>query len=168
MMKLKKLFGLMLVSISLLCCRATPPAEQSSSFPTTIRQISLSELDAYLASLKGKVVLIDYWATWCGPCRMEIPGLIKLQSDYGSKGLQVVGLSIDDRPVEQVIKFVKSAGINYSVFVVGENATKKWGGFEGIPMVYLLDTKGKKVWQHEGYAEAAVFEKQIKPLLPGA
>jgi thiol-disulfide isomerase/thioredoxin len=128
--------------------------------------MTASELDKLISSLKGKVVLVNYWATWCGPCRLEIPGFIKLQNEYGPKGLQIVGLSIDTKSTEQVAKFVRDSHINYPVFVADQDAARKWGEFEAIPMTFLLDAQGKKIWQHEGFASADVFESQIKPLLP--
>lgn len=142
-------------------------AEQKPATPAPeVKQFNAAATGKYIDSLKGKVVVVNFWATWCGPCRMEIPGFVKLQDKYGPQGLQIVGLSIDEKPPDAVAAFAQKNGLNYPVHVVGPDTMKAWGNFEAIPMTFILDTNGKKVWEHEGYASAEEFEKQIKPLLP--
>jgi thiol-disulfide isomerase/thioredoxin len=144
------------VAVAMLVCAAAPAAE--------IKTLKKSEVDKYIASLKGKVVIVDFWATWCPPCRQEIPGFIALQKKYGDK-LVVVGLSLDDS-VDPVKSFYKDKGMNYSVFVVGDDTVKAWGNFEGIPTTFIIDKNGKKVGEpHTGFAPPEVFENLIKPLL---
>ena len=137
----------------------------SSERAASVRKLSAAEVDQQIRSLKGKVVLINFWATWCPPCRMEIPGFVDLQGKYGPKGLQILGLSLDDKSPADVETFAQKNKMNYPVHIVGADTTRAWGNFEAIPQTFLLDAQGKKVWQHEGYAEPAEFEKQIKPLL---
>ena len=165
-MNLKRTSLCLAGALCLLGCRENTTSLRESTPEPSVTKMTAGELDKLINSLKGKVVLVNYWATWCGPCRLEIPGFIKLQNEYGPKGLQIVGLSIDTCSAEQFDKFVGKNNINYPVHMVDQDAARKWGDFEAIPMTFVLDTQGKKVWQHEGYATVDVFENQIKLLLP--
>ncbi|MEB3299885.1 MAG: TlpA disulfide reductase family protein [Candidatus Sericytochromatia bacterium] len=130
-----------------------------------------------LASLKGKVVLVNFWATWCPPCRHEIPDLIRLQDDLKGKGFTVLGISLDDDPQGAVPGFVKEFGarekvrFNYPLLVGNEDVARGFGGIRGIPTTFLLDRKGviRQRWigpPGEEHAEIlANFHKAIKPLL---
>ncbi|MBI5395004.1 MAG: TlpA family protein disulfide reductase [Verrucomicrobia bacterium] len=153
--------------ITLSACGPKPEAAPATTPKTTaeIKTLKKADVDAYLAGLKGKVVIVDFWATWCPPCRQEIPGFIELQKTYGDKGLVVVGLSLDDA-VEPVKEFYAKNGMNYPVFVVGEDTTKTWGNIEAIPTTFILDKTGQKVGEpHVGFAPKEEFENKIKPLL---
>lgn len=131
----------------------------------SIKRLDKAGVDKYLESLKGKVVIVDFWATWCPPCRQEIPGFIEMQQKHGGKGLVVVGLSLDDE-TEAVSEFCKAQKVNYPVFVVGQDATAAWGNIEAIPTTFILDKTGKKVGAPRvGYHSKEAFEKEIAPLL---
>jgi thiol-disulfide isomerase/thioredoxin len=120
----------------------------------------------------GKVVIVDFWATWCPPCRKEIPGFIKLQKEYGEKGLAIVGFSFD-RDQSTHDKYVKDEGMNYLSIValndegkaVIESFQKLIGEIRGIPTTLVIDRKGHIVYKHVGSGEPEDFEKVIKPLL---
>lgn len=127
----------------------------------------------HLSDYKGKVVLLNFWATWCGPCVMEIPDLIKLQEKYGEKGFQIVGLSADDN-LELAADFAKEHGINYPVLLVptdgdSREALRPLGAISGLPTSILLDKNGKIVWRMEGISPAEkpfdVISNELKSLL---
>ncbi len=131
----------------------------------SIKRLDKAGVDTYLESLKGKVVIVDFWATWCPPCRQEIPSFIEMQKKHGGKGLVVVGLSLDDE-TEAVSEFCKAQKVNYPVFVVGQDATAAWGNIEAIPTTFILDKAGKKVGAPRvGYHSKEAFEKELAPLL---
>lgn len=117
-----------------------------------------------LEQLKGKVVIVDFWATWCPPCRLEIPGFVRLQEEYGPKGLQIVGLSMDDGP-EVVREFMAQMKINYPVAIVGADIAKAFGGIEAIPTTFVIDRQGRIVSRHVGYVDAGTFQEEITSLL---
>lgn len=116
-------------------------------------------------SFKDKVVLVTFWATWCPPCRMEIPGLIALQKKYGDKGFTVLGLTVDQGPREMVHKFMRKENINYPVLRATPELGRAFGGVVGIPTSFLVDRKGEVVKRFEGFVEHTVVEEKIKDLL---
>jgi len=118
-----------------------------------------------LSDLKGKVVLVDFWATWCPPCREEIPDFVSLQKQYGPKGLQIVGLSVDKGGTDGVVKFIKDNHINYPVLMSDDATMTAYGGIRAIPTTFLIDRKGNMVHKFIGGTEKAVFEKEIKAVL---
>lgn len=127
----------------------------------------LQDLDGKTVSsddFKGKVVILDFWATWCGPCREEIPGLIDLQAKYQKQGLAVIGISLDEGAGE-VKPFVKKAGFNYTVALVDDKVQQAFGGVDAIPLTFVIDRQGRIVTKHLGLTGKDEFEAEIKPLL---
>ncbi len=122
--------------------------------------------DVSLQSYKGKVILLDFWATWCGPCKVEIPHFIEFQQKYGPKGLQVVGVSVDD-PVDKLAPYVKEMGMNYPVLQgLGHDAVQDaYGPILGIPVSVMISRDGKICATHTGLTGKDVFEKEIESLL---
>jgi thiol-disulfide isomerase/thioredoxin len=123
-----------------------------------------------LESLRGKVVILDFWATWCGPCKMEIPGFESLETKYRDRGLEVVGVSID--PITHagggasVAPFMKSMNINYTIWMVNSQAALSgFDAIQSIPTTYLIDRSGKVVNRYVGAHPNTVFENDVKPLL---
>ncbi len=114
---------------------------------------------------KGRVLLVNFWATWCGPCKMEIPHLIELQKKYGPRGLQVVGLSIDREGMAVVRPFAEKQGFNYPILMAPEGAQKAFGGVEAIPASFLIDKNGKVVHSVEGLVTQDQLAPKIEELL---
>ena len=119
-----------------------------------------------LSEFKGKVVILDFWATWCVPCKAEIPGFIELKKKYGEKGLEIVGLSVDDS-LETARKYATEMKMNYPVLLAEgkEDILKAYDPIPSIPVSIIIDRQGKIVARHLGIAKMDVFEKEVIPLL---
>jgi len=139
-----------------------------SDKPLPLPVFSLTDLDGRVidqSAWKGKVVLLNFWATWCGPCRAEIPDLINLQSKYKDQ-LVIVGLSVDEgkNAAADVKKFVTDHQMNYPVAIVDEKIEKLFGGISSIPSTFVLNTDGKMVQRHLGTLRAEVTEQEVRAL----
>ena len=121
--------------------------------------------DVQLASFKGKVILLNFWATWCGPCKAEIPGLVELQQQYGND-LVILGFSVDDTP-EKMRPYAAQYKINYPLLVGNgrEDVQDAFGPLFGIPVSVIIGRDGKIAKKHSGIATKAQFEREIKALL---
>ena len=117
------------------------------------------------SDFKGKVVILDFWATWCPPCKAEIPGFIALQNEYGKKGLAVVGISVDEGGADIVKEVAQKLGMNYPVVLADDKTPQAFGGIEAIPTTFIIDREGRIVTKHLGFTEKDEFEKELKPLL---
>jgi cytochrome c biogenesis protein CcmG/thiol:disulfide interchange protein DsbE len=118
-----------------------------------------------LARLKGKVVLVNFWATWCGPCRKEIPGFLEVYKKYKSKGLEIVGVSLDEKGFEVVTPFVKKNEITYPNVIGHAKLAEAYGGMRFIPTSFLVDKQGNIVKKHMGLLQKQDLEKLISGLL---
>jgi thiol-disulfide isomerase/thioredoxin len=123
-----------------------------------------NNLPVKLAEYKGKVVIVNFWATWCGPCKMEIPDFVKLYSQYKDKGLVIVGISIDDSP-EQLQTFMREFHMNYPVVQMRPEVEDAWGPFYGYPTSFIVARDGSICTKHIGPATHEQFEAEIKALL---
>ena len=119
-----------------------------------------------LADFKGKVILLDFWATWCVPCRAEIPALVALQAKYGKQGLQVVGVSIDD-PVEKMKPFVAKYKMNYPALTALNNdaVLDAYGPMVVVPWTVIVKRDSNACVKHIGPVTKEAFEREIKALL---
>jgi peroxiredoxin len=118
-----------------------------------------------LSDFKGKILILDFWATWCAPCKMEIPAFIELQRRFGADGVAVVGVSLDDDGPKPVAEFAKSTGITYPIVMSNPKILRDYGNIEAIPTTFIIDRRGKIVSKHVGLVEQETFEKEIKGLL---
>lgn len=155
--------------IGLFCLQTTPVlAQGASATGTRAHDWQLTDLDGKTvksSDFRGKVVILDFWATWCLPCRVEIPHFVELQKQYGDKGLVVIGVSLDEQEPKVVKKFVKQFGMNYPVVVGNEKIAEAYGGIDGIPTAFVIDRQGRIVRGYIGYNDKAAFEKEIQSLL---
>lgn len=117
-----------------------------------------------LSSYRGKVVLLDFWATWCVPCREETPHFVELQQKYGGQGLQIIGVSMDDS-TDPVHTFYQQFHVNYPVVMGTADVGAAYGGVLGLPIAFLIDREGRIYAKHMGATDVAVFEKDITTLL---
>jgi thiol-disulfide isomerase/thioredoxin len=122
--------------------------------------------DVKLADYKGKVIIIDFWATWCAPCKIEIPGFIELQNTYGAKGLQTIGIEVEAK-LEQLKPYVAEYKMNYPVLqgLDHEDVQDALGPIFGIPTTIVIGRDGTICRKHPGYTAKDVFEREIKSLL---
>ena len=125
---------------------------------------SLDGKEVSVSDYKGKVVLVNFWATWCPPCLAEMPDLNKLYVDYKDKGLQILGLTVSSR-AKDIPKKVKQSGVTYPILLEAEPVAAKFGGFGAIPQTFIIDKQGKIVHSITGARSYKAFEKLIKPLL---
>jgi len=122
--------------------------------------------DVKFADHKGKVVLLNFWATWCPPCKMEIPWFVEFQEQYGGKGFQVLGVSVDDPP-EKLPPFAREYGTNYPLLVGAdrEDVQEAFGPIFGIPVTVIIGRDGRVCKRHLGPVGKEQFESEIKALL---
>lgn len=129
-----------------------------------VKKISFLELNGILESNKGKVVIVDLWATWCPPCRKEIPGFISLYNKYKDKGVEIIGIAFDDNGQEVVPSFVKKMAINYPVYLGGHDIAQGYG-LEAYPTTVVYNKDGKEANIHVGYVSEKEFDDEINELL---
>jgi thiol-disulfide isomerase/thioredoxin len=128
----------------------------------------MNGVDVKLASFKGKPIVVNFWATWCGPCRAEIPSLVELQTAYTAEGKDVVilGISVDD-PIEKLKPYASQMKMNYPVLVGNgrDDVQDAFGPLWGIPVTVFIDREGRIAKKHSGIASKEQFEQEIKALL---
>jgi cytochrome c biogenesis protein CcmG/thiol:disulfide interchange protein DsbE len=143
----------------------TGPVSAASHSPAP--DFSLTDLNGQplnLSSYRGKVVLLDFWATWCTPCRAEIPHFVEYQNAYRDQGLQVIGISMDD-DLKPVGPFYKEYKMNYPVALGNDNLAQAYGGILGLPVTFLIDRDGHIQAKYVGAVEISSIEQGIKSQL---
>ncbi len=146
--------------LTLLLVGAMAQAKDAPDF--TLKSLDGKEVS--FSDFKGKVVLVNFWATWCPPCLAEMPDLNRLHVDSKAKGLQILGLTISSR-AKDIPKKVKQSGVTYPILLEAEPVAAKFGGFGAIPQTFIIDKQGKIVHSITGARSYKAFEKLIKPLL---
>jgi peroxiredoxin len=118
-----------------------------------------------LSDYKGKVVILDFWATWCGPCKIEIPWFIEMQRKYKDKGFTVIGVSMDEGGWQEVRPFVEEMKMNYPVLIGNDDTAAAFGGVDVLPTTLIIDKQGRIIATHQGLTSKDEFEKAIESLL---
>lgn len=131
--------------------------------PWTLKDLEGHDVSS--GQFKGKVVVVDFWATWCGPCVMEIPGYIEMQKKYGPGGLVIVGVSLDQKGPAHVKKFAVAKGMNYTIVMGDDVVVEAFGGVEAIPTTFLINREGKIVHRKTGAMAHDEYEKLVKQAL---
>lgn len=152
---------IMLLPAIMLCACA-----QGASAGSAAADISLVDTqgnNVQLSGFKGKVIVLDFFATWCPPCRQEIPDFIELQKMYGDKGFVMIGVSLT--PAEDVKPFAEKLGINYTVLIGDEKSEAAYGPIRSIPTTFVIDKNFNIVKKYIGFRDKEVFESDIKELL---
>ena len=173
-----KLFRFVFICLALLLLAWKPLSGTASGSQTSI---SAGEIGSLLPTfttmdlhgrkissedLKNKVVLVDFWATWCAPCRKEMPGYQKLLNRYASKGFVVIGFKVDFmEDMEDPLRFIKELGIQYPIATGSEAIRNQFGGIQGLPTTFVYDRKGILRWKTIGFEYTETIEKIIQPLL---
>jgi len=115
-----------------------------------------------LSGLRGKAVLLNFWATYCEPCKVEMPWFVELQKEYGPQGFQIVGVAMDDASTEDIAKFAKAMGVNYPILIGKESVGESYGGVGVLPTTFFLDRDGKLIAREFGLQSRSVFVDHIK------
>ena len=118
-----------------------------------------------LSDYRGKLVLLNFWATWCPPCRAEMPDLIKMQREYRSRGLQVIGVTYPPLEVKEVRRFIRKLGVNYPIALGAKETKTLFDEAETLPLTVVIDRQGNVRERIEGILLPEEFEQKIKPLL---
>jgi thiol-disulfide isomerase/thioredoxin len=139
-----------------------PGALDSMAAGFTLQDLAGQPLN--LANYRDKVVLLDFWATWCTPCRAEIPQFVDYQNQYGGQGLQVIGISMDDDP-KPVREFYQQFKMNYPVAIGTAKLGEAYGGILGLPVTFLIGRDGRIAAKYIGAADMQVLQKKLQELL---
>jgi peroxiredoxin len=126
---------------------------------------SLSGQSLRLSDLRGKAVLLNFWATWCTPCKIEMPWFVELQNEYGPQGLQIVGVAMDDSSSDDIAKFAKDMGVNYPVLLGKEAVGDAYGGVPALPESFFIGRDGKIVDKIMGLKSRGEIEDSIRKAL---
>jgi thiol-disulfide isomerase/thioredoxin len=148
-------------------CFAQLPIIRFVRDPDPAPEFKLKDLagrDLNLEASRGKVILLNFWATWCGPCREEIPELIALQNRYKDR-LQIIGLVVDDDDEKEIRSVIDSEGINYPVALADPDTRFAYGGIAALPTVFVINSEGRVVQKHVGLFNPALYETEVRALL---
>ena len=144
-----------------------PPVKEAGKRQTA-PDFALKDINGktvHLSDYRGKVVLLDFWATWCGPCKLEIPWFMQFERKYKDRGFAVLGVSMDDDGWQSVKPFIQDIGVNYRVVMGDERTGDLYGGIEALPTAFLIDREGRVAIQHVGLSSRKEFEDGIEKLL---
>ena len=165
--------GFCIVLLVLLAgCSSSPQKSPAAEHPDRKPAANFTLADASgakvtLADYKGKVVLLNFWATWCGPCKVEIPWFVEFNKTYKDRGLVVVGVSLDDDGWKSVKPYLAQKKIDYTVVVGNDAVSKSYGDVESLPTTFIIDRDGRIAFTHTGLVGKDTYEAEIRSLLGG-
>lgn len=150
--------------------RVAEPSRRAEASATHLLapDFTLTDLTGHevkLSDLRGQVVIVDFWATWCGPCRLETPWLVELRNQYHKQGMEVIGISLDNGDVTAVEQFAKEYQIKYPVAMGTQQVSDAYGSITAIPTTIIIDRQGQIRARHEGMMSFQDLEAAIKKLL---
>jgi peroxiredoxin len=140
-----------------------PLAERQAAPSFDLKDVS--EKSVKLADFKGRVVLMNFWATWCGPCKAEIPWFQEFDKKYSDRGLSVLGVSMDEDGWKAVTPYIDERKISYRMVLGNERLSDLYGGVDSLPTTFLIDTDGKIAAIHHGLVSKETYRKEIEDLL---
>jgi peroxiredoxin len=140
-----------------------PPADRSSAPDFELRDVNGKAVK--LSDYNGQVVLLNFWATWCGPCKMEIPWFVEFEKNHRDDGLAVLGVSMDEDGWDVVKPYLETARVNYRVLMGTDEVAMLYGGVESLPTTFLIDHEGNIATVHIGLVSKADYEADINALL---
>lgn len=161
-----------LASLSFFSCSSTQRAKASARQERNLKpaaDFTLKDANGNsvkLSDYRGKVVLLNFWATWCGPCQLEIPWFIEFQQEYKSKGLQVLGVSMDDEGWSAVKPYIAQHKINYPIVLGNDSVSQLYGGIDSLPTTFIIDQEGRIAYPpHIGLVGKNEYLSEIQGLL---
>ncbi len=159
--------SLLLISGLVVGCSSAPKAQQhlDRKPAANFTLADASGAKVALADYKGKVVLLNFWATWCGPCKVEIPWFVEFNKTYKDRGLAVVGVSLDDDGWKSVKPYLAEKKIDYTVVVGNDAVSKSFGDVDSLPTTFIIDQDGRIAFTHTGLVSKDTYEKEIQSLL---
>jgi peroxiredoxin len=162
---MNRTFASTIISILLLFSVLSPGALAKGDKAANFALKDMRGKTVKLTDFKGKAVVLNFWATWCGPCKKEIPDLISLYNEYKKKGVVILGIALDDKGVEVVKPFVERNKISYPVLIGGGEVVEAYGGFSAIPTTFFIDKNGMIQNYLTGMQAKGGFEREIQNLL---
>ena len=153
------------LAVCLAAC-SRPPKQASNLKPAP--DFSLKDATGQtvkLSDFRGKVVLLNFWATWCGPCKIEIPWFISFQQQFKDRDFAVMGISLDEDGWDSVKPYIAQAKINYRIMIGNDQIDKAYGGLESLPTTFVIDRGGKIASKHVGLVSKSTYESEIERLL---
>lgn len=157
-----KIVSILLVALAIGTCSCSRPSRKVAP------NFALKDADGrtvQLADYRGKVVLLNFWATWCGPCKIEIPWFTEFERKHKDQGFAVVGISMDDEGWNAVKPFISEYRINYRVLMGNDAVAKLYDGVEALPTTFFIDREGRIAAVHEGLVSKSRYEKDLIQLL---
>ncbi|MCC7497211.1 MAG: redoxin domain-containing protein [Bryobacterales bacterium] len=161
-----------ILMLALAGCSRSPQTSGNGSSSHTSRKtaadFSLRDVDGKtvkLSDFRGKVVLLNFWATWCSPCRVEIPWFIQFEQRYKDRGFAVIGIAMDDDGWNAVKPYIQAHHVNYRVVIGNDQVSAKYGGIDSLPTTLLVDRQGDIAATHIGLVSKASYENDIARLL---